>query len=404
MVSPARPLLFFPRLTYTPMRAKLRSILTASHFCPGKVMMPRALHVCLCLCLSGLLAACNGGGSGVDRKRPAAPVRVAPAVSTDIPRVINGVGYVAASSSVAVRSRVTGELMDVRFIEGDNVKAGQVLFVLDERPYAAALREARARLQRDQAQLVKARDDMRRFQSLSSKGFTSQEQYEQARTDALALEATVKADEAAVEQAELQLTYCTIIAPINGRAGVVKQNKGNLIKANDDNPMLTIDNLEPVYVYFSVPEAHLPAIREQMAHEQVKARITPQGGDVAQTVTGDLSFIDNNVDMRTGTIRLRTTYPNTDRRLWPGQFVTVQLVLGEHKNALSVPANAVLNGPTGAYVYVADANNKAIYRQIKTGAEYNGRMIVTEGLAPGDRVVTEGHVRLGPDMPVNILE
>lgn len=357
------------------------------------------LFVCLCL----VLAACSRGGDDAGRQRPAAPVRLAAAQTRDIPQQIESVGYVAASNKVAVRSRVMGHLLEVRFAEGDDVREGQVLFVLDERPFAAALREARARLERDRAQMLKARDDMRRLQGLSSKGYTSQDQYEQARTDALALEATVMADEAAVEQAQLQLAYCTIAAPISGRAGAVLQNRGNLIKANDDTPMLSIDCLEPAYVYFSVPEVHLPAIRSQTQQGSVDTRILPQGTPPDQAVTGMLSFIDNSVDMRTGTIRLRTEAPNTDRRLWPGQFVSVSLVLGEHKNAVVIPSAAVLNGPGGSYVYVADNDNKAQYRLIKTGLEYADLIVVTEGLAAGERVVTEGQVRLGPGVQVEDL-
>jgi len=212
------------------------------------------------------------------------------------------------------------------------------------------------------------------------------------------------ADEAAVEQAKLQLTYCTITAPISGRAGAVLQNRGNLIKANDEAPMLSIHCLEPVYVYFSVPEVHLPAIRNRAQQETVNTRILPQGSPPDQAVTGRLSFIDNSVDMRTGTIRLRTEFPNTDRRLWPGQFVSVRLMLGEHKNAVVIPSAAVLNGPSGPYVYVADSDNKAQYRQVKIGTEYADVIVVTEGLAAGERVVTEGQVRLGPNMPVEDVD
>jgi multidrug efflux system membrane fusion protein len=362
--------------------------------------MKRAILL-VCLCLA---AACSRGNDNAERKRSAAPVRLAVARIQDVPRQIENVGYVAASNKVAVRSRVMGHLLEVRFAEGDDVREGQILFVLDERPFAAAMREARARLERDRAQMLKARDDMRRFQGLSSKGFTSQEQYEQARTDALALEATVMADEAAVEQAKLQLDYCTIAAPISGRAGAVLQNRGNLIKANDDSPMLSIDCLEPIYVYFAVPEAHLPAIRNLMQQETARTRILPQGSPPDQAVLGTLSFIDNSVDMRTGTIRLRTESPNTDRLLWPGQFVSVSLRLGEHKNAVVIPSAAVLNGPSGPYVYVADNDNKAQYRQVKIGIEYEDLIVVTEGLAAGERVVTEGQVRLGPNTQVEDVD
>jgi multidrug efflux system membrane fusion protein len=360
-------------------------------------MNPRILLVWLLL----LLAACGNETTDGQAEQAAAPVRLAVATIGDIPQIIESVGYVAASSSVAIRSRITGELMEVRFTEGDDISEGQILFVLDERPFAAALREAQARLQRDRAQMLKAREDMRRFQNLASRGFASQEQFEQARTDATALEATVQADEAAVELRNLELAYCTIRSPIKGRAGVVVQNKGNLIKANDEIPMLTIDCFEPVYVYFSVSETHLAAIRRQAASRHVTVSILAQGAPPEQTVSGALSFIDNSVDMRTGAIRLRTEYPNAERSLWPGQFASVRLRLGEHKQVLTVPSAAVLNGPAGAYVYTVDAENRAQYRAVQPGVEYEELTVITEGLADGERVVTEGHVRLGPNMPVH---
>ncbi len=360
------------------------------------MQMKTSIYALAFLCL--LLAACSDGGTSA-QKRNAAPVGVAAAERRDVERRLNVVGNVQASATVGVKTRVTGELLAVHFKEGDDVREGQQLFTIDPRPYEAALREAQARLAKDQAQLLKATEDMRRYGKLVGDGYISREAYDQAATDAASLRATVQADKAAVESAALQLRYCTITAPMSGRAGAIKADRGNMIKANDTDPILVIDTLEPIYVSFAVPEAHLSAILEHYAAGPVTVTAAPTGG---RPVRGVLSFIDNSVDTRTGTIKLRGTFENHDRALWPGQFVQVSLSLGMLPQVVVVPARAVQAGRNESYVYVADAANTAQYRKVRVDFEADGAAVIGEGLEPGERVVVEGQVRLAPGVPLDI--
>lgn len=357
-----------------------------------KIFVPIVVILCL------LSAACSDSDTS-SHKHNAAPVSVAVAERRDVERRLQVVGNVQASATVGVKTRVTGELLAVHFTEGDDIAAGQKLFTIDPRPYEAALREARARLAKDQAQLAKAAEDMRRYAKLVGEGYVSRESYDQAATDAAALRATVQADKAAVESAALQLAYCTITAPMSGRAGAIRADRGNMIKANDTDPILVIDTLEPIYVSFAVPEAHLSAILERHARGRVPVAATPTGG---RTAAGELSFIDNSVDTRTGTIKLRGTFENRDRALWPGQFVQVSLSLGTLPGAVVIPARAVQAGRNESYVYVADSGNKAEYRRVRADFEVDGMAVIGEGLQPGEKVVIEGQVRLAPGVLLDI--
>jgi len=350
------------------------------------------------LCLA--LASCSGDGDK-NRKGAAAPVLVAEVTLQDMPRVLRVVGNVAASATVGVKARVTGELIGVHFTEGQDVQAGQPLFTIDPRPFQAALNEAQSRLERDIAQLNKATEDMKRYGKLASEGYVSREAYDKAVTDAAALRATVRADEAAVESARLQLSYCSITAPISGRAGAIRADRGNMIKANDDAPLLVLDTLQPVYVNFSVPEARLSEILARQRENNLSIQAVPTGGESA---SGVLTFVDNAVDIRTGTIRLRGVFTNENRALWPGQFVQVALMLGMDRNVVVVPAKAVQSGRNENFVYVVDADRAAQVRRIVMDPEDNGQMIVREGLAKGERVVLEGQVRLAPGTPVEIRQ
>jgi multidrug efflux system membrane fusion protein len=358
-------------------------------------MIKRTIAV---LFLCAVLAACSGGESG-GRKSAPAPVLLMEVTLRDMPRVLRVVGNVAASATVGVKARVTGELVGVHFKEGQDVREGQPLFTIDPRPFEANLNEAQSRLERDIAQLHKATEDMKRYGKLVSEGYVSREAYDKAVTDAAALRATVRADEAAVESARLQLSYCSITAPISGRAGAFKADRGNMIKANDEAPLLVIDNFQPVYVNFAVPEARLSEIMTRQKENNLAIQATPAGGESS---SGELNFVDNAVDIRTGTIRLRGTFPNENRALWPGQFVQVALSLGTDRNVVVLPAKAVQSGRNENFVFVVDADNKAQVRQIVMDPEVDGQVIIRQGLDKGDRVVLEGHVRLAPGVPVEI--
>lgn len=359
----------------------------------------RASALCLAAaCLMGV-AACSGGDDAARGPAPA-PVHVRTVDRADVPRVLSAVGNVRASATVGVTPRVTGELLDIRFTEGQEVQAGDPLVLIDPRPFEAALREKRAVLAKSEAQLAKANDDRRRYGKLVGGGYVSREAYEQTATDAAALRATVQADRAAVESAALDLAYCTVTAPIGGRVGALTVDKGNMVKSTDATPIVTIDTLSPIYVTFSVPEAQLPAILERMNGGEVPVTATPTGG---APETGRLTLVDNSVDTRTGTIRLRATFENPGRRLWPGQFVQVALPLGVAEHALVVPSRAVQSGREERYVYLVDADGRAVYRPVTPLFEHEGRTVVAGGLESGDRVVIDGQVRLAPGLPVKIL-
>ena len=361
---------------------------------------PRAVLLALSLALLPALNGCFGDSQKTSGPPPA-PVRTAAVARADVPRLLHVVGNVRASASVGVRPRVAGEIQQVHFTEGQDVQEGQPLVTIDPRPFEAILREKRGMLAKSQAQLNKALDDMARYGKLVGGGYVSREAYEQTATQAAALRATVQSDKAAEESAALDLAYCTVVAPISGRVGALNVDKGNMIKSTDATPIVSIDTLSPIYVGFSVPEAHLPVILDRMASESVPVTATPTG---AQSEHGLLTLIDNTVDTRTGTIRLRATFENADRHLWPGQFVQVELPLGMGEQVLTVPARAVQSGRDESYVYVVNKDNRAAYRTVKALFEHKGVTVVEGALAEGELVVVDGQVRLAPGLPVKVVE
>ncbi len=348
----------------------------------------------------GLFTGCSDEHDAEKKSEPVS-VAVAGAERCDVPLSIAAVGNVVPSLSVAVTPRVMGEIMEVHFKEGEDVKEGQLLFTIDTRPFEAALREAEARLAGNRARLQKALNDLKRFKRLEAGGYASRDRYEQSLTEAAALQAAVKEDEAAAENAALQLSYCSVRAPVAGRAGAVGVDRGNIIKANDERHLVTIDALEPVYVVFSIPEIHLSSILKLQARSPLTVSVEPRGGTPE---TGTLTLVDNSVDTRTGTIRLRASFPNKNRTLWPGQFTAVRLESGVRANALVIPLRCVLTGPNGTYVYVVDGDNKAEARLVTLGPDYKELAVVEKGLEDGDLVITDGQIRLAPGMPVHISQ
>jgi len=354
----------------------------------------------LCV-LSLFLTGCPQGQSKKQVRAPAVPVTTAQAVRKDVPIRLNVIGNVEPYATVSIKARVGGELQKVNFQEGEDVKKGDLLFVIDPRPLEAALKEAQARLTRDRALLLKAEADLSRYTDLIRMDLVSREAYEQVRATAESLKATVNADEVAVQNARLQLSYCYIHSPISGRTGNLLANQGNLIKADADKAMLVINQIQPIYVAFSVPERHLPEIKSTMAQEKIKveARL-PQGeGPIEE---GILTFINNTVDTATGTILLKATFANQDKRLWPGLFADVTLNFGTEKNALAVPAPAVQTGQEGTYVFVVKPDQTVEMRPVKVGRSIDGEVVLKEGVAPGETVVTRGQLRLVPGAKVEI--
>jgi multidrug efflux system membrane fusion protein len=302
---------------------------------------------------------------------------------------------------VAVKARVDGQLISVRFKEGDEVRQGAILFEIDPRPFAASLKQAQANLLKDRALLDRANEQEKRYKDLLTKNFISPDAYEQVRTNAATAAATVSADEAAIENSKLSLEYCTIRSPVTGYAGRIQIQQGNLVKANDTNPMVTVNQVVPIYTSFSVPEQNIADVRGFLANGELKVAASFANSAHAP-IAGKLSFIDNTADATTGTIKLKAEFPNADKALWPGQFVNVVLTLHEQKDAIVAPSAAVQNGPTGQYVFVVKPDSTVELRNIKIARAEGNDTVVSAGLKPGDQVVTVGQLRLAPGTRVSV--
>jgi multidrug efflux system membrane fusion protein len=331
---------------------------------------------------------------------PAVPVLAAAVEQKDMPVDVQAIGAVEALSTVSVKTQITGELTGVFFKEGQDVKKGDLLFTLDKRPFEAEIKKQEANLQRDTAQAHLAHLDADRYAGLFKEGVVSKQQYEQAQANAEALDAAVQADSAAVENARVQLIYCSIYSPINGRTGMLMIHQGNMIKANDTPFLVNINQIEPIYVTFTVPEQYLADIKRFAAAGNLPVKATIQGD--TRPVQGKLSFIDNAVDQATGTIKLKGQFANADRRLWPGQFVDVTLTLHAQPSAIVVPSQAVQNGQQGQFVFVIHPDLTVEARPVTVNRTSEGQSIIDRGLTAGERVVTDGQLRLVPGSKVDI--
>src|SRR5712664_1144191 len=332
---------------------------------------------------------------------PAVPVTVALVAQETVPIELRAIGNVEAYSTVALKARVDGQIVEVNFREGAPVKKGDLLFRIDPRPYEAALRQAEANALRDVAARSQARSQDRRYQDLLEKNFVSKEAYAQIRTNAETAEAVAKASQAGLENARLNLEYCTIPSPLDGYVGRVLLQAGNLVKANDVNPLLVINQVRPVYVNFAVPDQNLPEVRKYMAAGPLRVEVLPT--DAGQKrVEGQLIFIVIADAPTTETIRLRAQFDNVDAALWPGQFVNVSVRLYEQVDAIVIPSPAVQNGPQGQYVYVVGPDLVADVRKITVLRTDGERTIVATGLQKGERVVTRGQLRLGSKTRVQL--
>ena len=362
--------------------------------------MRRAYVLSLTAALTAAIFTC----SSCSKPKPAPP-RTVPVIAEntdlkDIPLQLKIIGNVEPFNAVTVRALVGGEIAGVYFKEGQEVKKDALLFKIDPRPYEAALKQAEASLARDVAQARNSEEQAKRYAILVQKDYVSKDQYDQLRANADALLAVVEADKANVENNRLQLAYCTIKSPINGRAGSVLVNAGNVIKANDI-ALTTINQMAPIYVTFSIPEQNLADIKKYTALGELRVEaIMP--GDEKRPVQGRLTFIDNAVDKATGTIKLKGTFENHDRRLWPGQFVDVVLTLTTEPNRVVVPSQAVQTGQHGQYVYVIKEDLTAELRIVMSGRSYQNWIIIDKGVRAGERVVTDGQLRLVPGAKVEI--
>lgn len=338
-----------------------------------------------------------GGAGG----RPPAPVVVASVEQRDIPVQIGAIGNVEAYQTVQIRSQVSGQIQKIFFREGEDVHKDQLLFQLDKRPFQADLEKAIGQMKRDQAQAENSRIQAERYSGLEKQGIVSHEQADQIRAQAKADASAVEADKATVNAARVQLQYTDIAAPIDARAGALMINLGNLVKANDTPYLVQLNQVSPIYVTFSVPEANLDQVRRYFSSGQLKVLAYPKGQS-ANPAVGRLTFIDNGVDTTTGTLKLKGTFQNKDRRLWPGEFADVALELSTQKQAIVVPTKAIQTGQQGEYVYVVRADSTAESRPVKTAGAYQNLTLVSDGLKAGERVIVDGQLRVAPNAKVTV--
>jgi multidrug efflux system membrane fusion protein len=333
---------------------------------------------------------------------PAGPmVTVAKAEQMSIPIELDVIGNAEPYRTVQVKSMVDGQIAKVLFHQGDDVRTGQLLFQLDKRPFQAALDQASAKLAQDEANLRNNQLNAQRDENLLKEGIIPLQTVQTQETQAASDSAAVQADKAAIEAAKVNLGYTDIRAPIAARAGAILVDLGNLVKANDTNPLVTLNQITPLYVQFNVPEANLQAVRAKgIGRLQVKA-LPPGSSDGSM---GTLTFIDNSVDANTGTIRLMATFPNRQRRLWPGEFLNVQLTLGVDPHALVIPATAVQDSQQGKYVFVVQADGTAVMRVVNTPRTYRQLSVIASGIKPGDEVIVAGQVRVIPNSKVNVVK
>ena len=326
------------------------------------------------------------------------PVTVAPVEIKTVPVALHAIGNVEALSTVSVKAQVAGTIESAFFREGQDVRKGDILFKLDERPFRATLAQLEANLARDQAELENAKAQSDRYAKLYESGIVSKEQYDSFRTNADALAAAVRADQAAIERARIDLEYCTICSPIDGRTGALLYHPGNIVKSNE-TVLVVINQINPIYVSLSVPEKHLTEIKRRLGSGGLPVTVTIPGQEQFAAV-GALSFVDNTVDASTGTIRLKATFHNPERRLWPGQFVNVSLRLATQENAVVVPSQAVQTGQTGFFTYIVKPDWTAELRPVVPGNQISGVTVIERGLQPGETVVTDGQLRLFPGAKV----
>lgn len=350
------------------------------------------------LAAAALAGACSGPAKAPPRE--AVPVQIGTVARRQMAVELGAIGHVESVATVAVKAQVGGQITQVAFRDGQDVARGDLLLTIDTRPFESALAQAKANLERDRAKAKNAQDDVKRYADLVAKDYVTAQQFDLARSEAAASEATVKADEAAVENARLLLEYCAVKSPIEGRTGSLLVQIGNVVKANDDRTLVQINQIQPILVSFSVPETYFGEITRRSRAGRLSAKAAPQdGGEPAE---GELTFVDNAVNASTGTIQLKATFPNRNGRLWPGQFVSVVLNLATEPDAIVVPSQAVQTGQTGQFVFVVKEDMTVESRPVTVARVSGPLAVVAKGLAAGERVVTDGQLRLAPGARVEI--
>jgi len=347
---------------------------------------------------SGVEAASQNSGPA---SAAAVPVKAGTAEARDMPVFVRGIGSVQAFNTVTIKSRVDGQVMKVDFTEGQEVKAGDLLFEIDPRPFQAALAQATANKQKDEAQLVSATADLDRTTQLLRNEFQTRQTFDQQKAQVGQLQASIKADQAQIDAAQLNLDYASIRSPIDGRTGARLVDVGNIVHAVDNTGLVTITQLRPIFVSFTVPQQQLDTIRERQSAGPLEARALTQD-DQKQLAVGKLTLIDNQVDQATGTLHMKAQFDNTDAALWPGEFVNVRLVASIEKNAVTVPARAVQQGPNGSYLFAIKPDDTVEMRIVEVSQTDQGLAVIKKGLQAGERIVVDGQFRLDQGTKVAI--
>jgi multidrug efflux system membrane fusion protein len=334
---------------------------------------------------------------------PTVPVVAGIVNSSDVPIYLQGVGTVIAYNTVIVRSQIQGQITKINFTEGQTVKTGDLLAVIDPRPYQAQLDQATANRSRDQAKLTNAQDNLKRDTTLGNQGWATPQLVETQKAQVEQLQAAIKADEAAIEWAQTQLSYTRLTSPIDGVTGIRQIDIGNIIHPTDPNGLVVVTQLEPISVIFTVPETNLPQIQQHLANGALKVEAYSQDNTM-KLDEGTLDFIDNEIVQTTGSVRMRANFPNKARRLWPGELVNAWLLLDTRHDGLTVPAPAVQQGPQGPYVYVINADSTVAVRPVKVAQTSGGQALIDSGLSAGEQVVIDGQYKLQPGIHVTLVE
>lgn len=359
-------------------------------------MRVRVIHgLSAALLVCGFLAGCSRDQKNAKASAPvpAVPVGVATVKQQEFPVYLTGLGSVQAFNTVSLKTRIDGQITQVNFVEGQEVKQGELLIQIDPRPYEVALATAQANLQRDEAQLNNAKVQYERMNALYAGGVIAKQDLDTQQASFGQYEGTIAADKAAIDSAKLNLVYTRITSPINGRIGLRQVDIGNYVQASSTTPMVVITQLHPIAIIFTLPEDQLQAVRQRM-HQGTLSVDVYSRDDQTKLSTGKLLTIDNEIDQTTGTAKYKAVFENPDNNLWPNQFVNVHLLLETRKDAITMPVSAVQRGPQGTFTYVVDDKNTAQIRPIQLALTQGATAVIASGLQPGDRVVTDGQEKL----------
>jgi membrane fusion protein, multidrug efflux system len=344
----------------------------------------------------------NGPQATAQTPAPAVPVTAGTVMAQNVPVYLQGIGTVQAYNMVTVKTRVDGQIVKVDFKEGQEVKEEDPLFQIDPRPYQAALEQAQAAKQKDEAQLAGARLDLDRYSKLLGTGYQTRQSFDQQTALVAQLQAAIRGDQAQIDNAQLNLGYADIRSPIDGRLGARLVDKGNLVHATDNTALVTITELRPIFVSFTLPQDTLDELRQEQLKGPLVVRAYSSDGSKLLS-EGKLTLIDNSIDQTTGTIHLKARFDNQDERLWPGEFVSLRVILRMRPNVATVPAQTVQEGPDGNYAYIIKPDDTVERRNVDVAAVQDGLAVVTKGLSPGERVVVDGQYRLTEGARVKIL-